>query len=95
MAVVTLRRVVFAVQGSADQADLTVPELQRLKLGECSRGIVGHHPDFQRPPIMDLLMAYLGLLEGYPSEQVGGQVRIPSHRAEVVPALKLKDEQSF
>ena len=44
---------------------------------------------------MDLLMVYLGLLEEDSSQWMEGQVRIPSHREEVVPALKSKDEQPF
>ena len=44
---------------------------------------------------MGLLMAYLGLLEGYLLQWAEGQVRILSHREEVVPALKSKDEHPF
>ena len=95
VAVVTLWRVVSAVRGNADQADLTGPELRHLELEEYSRGNAGRRLDFQRPPIMGLLMACLGLLEGDSSKWVEGQVRIPSHWAEVVPALKSKDEQPF
>ena len=83
------------VRGNADQADSTGPELRHLELEEYFRGNAGHRLDFQKPPIMGLLMAYLGPLEGYSSKWVEEQVWIPSHRAEVVPALKSKDEQPF
>ena len=60
------------VQGNADQADSTGPELRHLELEEYFRGNARHRLDFQKPPIMGLLMAYLGLLEGCLSRQVEG-----------------------
>ena len=58
VAVVTLRRVVSAVRGSVDQADLTGPELRHLELEEYSRGSTGHRLDFQRLPVMGLPKVY-------------------------------------